>query len=593
MAADVSVSNVGGSFIEDLGRSVLPANVLPFDFSAIDKAVEAENEIANKSLETVMGNVKDLGRIQDELTKINVPNPYHAGELQAAKNSLGINHESMVNVVNNIDKPMAAYDFDRRMKRLQEDPRVKEIMYDNSVIEAFKAGLPSIEDPVLRAKAIADLKAVTESNERNAVKNLNLNQYKTVDLEGAYTEALNKFAPYIPTSEQITDKYGNTYTKIINKRDPAMVAKTRDYFMKNQVVKNNLISNGYIDESTGKPLPVGDTTWFDDIEAPQLVPIEQITNVKGASGGGAGKTGKYQYSLSDNLNELNYTSEVYTDPTTGNKFDLGVITGAETSNRHPDKVVHIDFGNNAINLGAYSFNGGGLATTFLETLDGHAMAFPEAIAALSELKTIPLKGGNIEANAARAKVAYKKLEDALGPGVLKGLEDQFAIDNFATPIIDYLQSKEGFENTKLTQGEATLLMAAAIQWKPKTWKKWIDAYASSDTNESLSQFITKKRIEEAAENANNGIYVDDKNMTAAEKAQAIGDRAVRVWVAASKMDGSESTAEVDGKKAADPAAEQNNTPIPDLSQFNQYLTPETATAQDSLAPLKPQAWGLQ
>lgn len=579
MATDVNVKNVGGTFIEDLGRSVLPANVLPFDFSAIDRAVETENEISNKALDVMMNNVKDLGRIQDELTGITVPSAYHHGELEAAKKSLGIDRAALVNVVSNIENPMAAYDMDRKLKRLASDPRVKEIMYDNAIVDHFKNNIPAITDPNLRAQAIKNLQDVTQSNDRNAVKSLNLDQYKTIDLEAAYEETLNQFAPYIPSVEHITKPDGSSYTLQTNKRDPEMVAKTREYFMRNPGVRNNLIANGYIDD-TGKPLSVGKTTWFDDLEAPQLAPIQQISNVKGASGGSGG-SGKYNYTLSENLKGLSYTPDVKKDTNSGLSFDLGVISGAETSGRHPDKTVHVDFGNNAINIGAYAFNGGGLASTFLDSLDGHAMAFPNAMSALTELKSIPLKGGNLEANAARAKAAYKKLDDALGPGVLKGLEDDFAIEQFATPIIDYLHSKEGFDDIKLTVGDSTLLMDAAIQWKPKTWKKWIDEYTESDTNASLAEFITRKRIEEAAKNANNGVYVSDGNMTAAEKAQAIGDRAVRVWQAAAEMDGNSSTPK---SPQAQQQNQQNNNPgIIDVNQFNQYLPDGVEEKADSIS----------
>lgn len=554
--------------LTDLGRSVLPANVLPFDFSALDRAVETENEIANKSLDVMMDNVKQLGVIQDEITGITVPSAYHHGELEAAKKSLGIDRAALVNVVANLDNPVAAFEMDRKRKRLASDPRVKDIMYDNAVVDNFKANLPKITDPHLRAIAIGDLKKATESNERDAIKNLNLDQYKSVDLESAYEEALNHFAPYIQTQEQVPGPNGTSYTLTVHKRDPEMLSKTRDYFMRNPVVRNNLAANGYIDE-TGKPGP-----WFDDIEKAKSAPIQQISNVKGASG--SNTSGKYSYTLPENLSGLSYTPDVHKDATTGMSFDLGVIAGAETGGRNPDSLVHVDPSRNALNLGAYSFNGGtgGPAYGFLDFLEKHTFGFPDAMAALADLKSVPLKGGDMDKNAARAKAAYQKLDAALGGDTLKKLESEYAIDTFANPIVDYLLGKEGFENTKLTTGEATVLADAAIQWSPKTWKKWLDEYAEKDNgNTSLSEFITKKRIEQAAKNANEGMY-------SPELAQQIGDRAVKVWEAAAMMDGNSSTP---APKTQQQNPQNNNSGIIDVTQFNQYLPDGVEEKADSLS----------
>lgn len=558
-----------GPGIDDLGRTVLPANVLPFDFSALDRAVETENDIANKSLEVIMENVKNIGRIQDELTGITSPSAYHAGELEAAKKSHGIDRSAMVNVVSNIDNPLAAYDLDRKMKRLASDPRVKEIMHDNAVIEAYKAGLPNITDPHLRTKAIADLDAATKSPDRNAIKDLNLHQYQSIDLESAYEEALDRFAPYIPTQEQVPGPNGTSYTLTVNKRDPEMVAKTREFFMNERTVKNNLTAKGYIDDA-GKPMPAfGNSTWFDAFEAPQLIPIEQISNVKGATGSGAG--GKYAYTLPENLSGVQYKSDIHKDDTTGMSFDLGIISGVETGNRAPQNVVHVDPNGKGINLGAYSFHAD-TGKAFLDFLQPHVSHLPDAIVAYEELKNIPLKGGDVKANAARAKLAYDKIEKAIGQDTLVKLENEFAIDTFGTPVIDYVQSREGLENKSLSPGEATLLMDAAIQWSPKTWKKWIDEYSNLGPNApDIAEFITKKRIAEAATNANSGMYSH-------QLAQQIGDRAVKVWEAATRMDGGTSTGPT-------PAAQQNpqsgNTAM-DITQFNQFLDPAVSAAADSL-----------
>lgn len=567
----MAVFNVDSSAgIDDLGRSVLPANVLPFDFSALDKAVEAENQIANKSLDVIMQNVKDMGRIQDEVTQIVAPTPYHVAELENAKKALGIDKAALVNMVTNIDNPMASYDMDRKMKRLYAHPSVKEIGYANAIVDNFKSGIPNISDPGLRAQAINHLAEITKSSDRDAVKNLNLDQFKPIDLGAAYEEALDRFAPYIPTSEQYQEN-GVTYTRTVNQRDPEMVARTREYFLKNNVVKNNMMANGFLDASGNLASVAGGKTWFDDMEAPQLVPLEQISNVKGASGGGS-SNGKYQYQVPGSLNSLSYKSDIHTDDVTGTTFDLGVIAGAETSNRAPNNVVHMDPNGKGINLGAYSFHAG-TGKEFVNFLENHVSAWPDAKAAWDELKTIPLSGGDVKANLARAKAAYGKLEQAMGTENLAKLESEFAINTHGAPIIEYIQTREGLDGIELSQADATILMDSSIQWRPQTWKKWINDYAKLGTDAPpIADYITKRRIEEAVSNANKGLY-------SMELAQAIGDRAIRVWEAVNR--GEQSADGEDSGTTADPAV--RNTGTPDVTQFNQYIDPDIAAKADSIS----------
>lgn len=581
--ADTQVYNIDSSpGLTDIGKTVLPASVQPFDFSRLDKAVEAENDLSNKALATIESNVKDMGRIQDELTGINTPNPYHAAELEAKKKELGVTRGSFASAVNNLDNPMALYDVDRKTKRLMSDPVVQNIKYDNAVLDYFKVGLPKIEDPHLRLRAIDDLDKATKSSDKDAIKNLNLDQYKTIDLETAYHEALDQFAPYIPTTTQKKGPNGETYTEVVNQRDPAMVAKTREYFMKNAAVKNNLLARGYLD-ANGKPAPVsGGTTWFDDIEKPQLAPITEISNVKGAVGGSS----KYQYQLSPDMKSVAYTPNVVNDKDTGTAFDLGVIAGRETGGRAPDNVVHWDPSpiDSGINIGAYSFHGGlkGPAKDYLNTLTEQVVTNPAALAALEELKSMDLSNKD---NLPKAKAAYAAIEKAIGVDALKGLENQYAIKNYGQPVINYLRGKEGFENAQLTPGEATILMDAAIQWTAR-WQDWIDEYVKSDTNESIGTFITKKRIEQATKNANDGKY----GQNGAALAQSMNDQAVQVWQA---------TMGATQPPAAGAPTSPGTQPIvktaagtvmaPDLSQFNQDIDPGVAAAQDSVVAQQAQA----
>lgn len=566
----MAVYNVSTSpGITDLGKTVLPADIKPFDFSALDNALKAESDISTKALDIMMENVKDIGTVRDQLTSIQTPSAYHKEQIDAAKKANGLDETAIKQAVNNIENSLATYDIHRKMNKLAYDPRIKDAMHDSAVLENYKANLPKITDPNLRALAIGDLAGITENMDPNAIKNLNLDQYKSVDLEPAYIEALDNFAPYVTTDEQ---KYGpnGQYTLRTTKRDTAMIAKTREYFSKNPLVKNNLIANGYWDKETDKP--VG--TWFDDLEKSQSVEQSQILNVKGAPGQSKNAGDGYTYTPTTDLSSVKYNSDTYDDKDNETSYELGIISGVETGGRAANNVVHKD-SNNAINLGAFSFNGGvGTAQEFLKYLDDVVIT-PDAITALAELKKIPLSGGDLDANVVKAKAAYKKLEDAMN-GQLPLLEKQFAVEKFGNPIIEHIRTKEDLANLPISRGLSTFLMDASIHHGEPAVEKWINDYAklSSDERPDLLQYIAQRRMKLIA-----GLTKYDK-----ETRDSLIDRVIKVADAVMSLDGGGNTTEetARGPVAAQPQQPGATSSAIDLSRLNIGMDPAVSTAVDSI-----------
>jgi len=579
---DVTVYNSGGSFINDMGKTVLPAAIKPIDFTSLDKALEMERDLSEKALSVVAENVKGIGAIQDELTGIQTPSAFHAMQLEDAKKEHEIDKEAFLQAANNIDNPMALYTLKRKSNKLAMDPRVKNIMYENAIVDNFKANIPTITDPYLRLRAIADLKAMESDTTGTAVKKLNLDQYKEIDLEGAYLAALDYYAPYVTTEEMVYEN-GVSHAVKTTQRDTEALARARHYFMQNPLAKNNLIARGYIDAKTGQPTPInGEKTWFDDFESAQSAPSTSISNVKGATGKAGG--GTYQYTVPTDFKGASYTPHVVQNEDYGTSFDLGVIKNRETSGRHPDLVVHPDAGvGKNLNIGAYSFNGA-TGTKFLEYVGENAKRTVggEADLALSEMKGISLTNKD---NLDKAKAAYAKLEKALPPGELQRLEDEYAIQQFATPILDYIRTKE--EDRPFTTGEATLLMDIGIQWKEATWKKWLTEYYKDESGLSLMEFLTKKRIEETSTNANKGFYEGG-----AATADSMNTGALRSLEAAMRLDGESGVATGAQSQSAGQAPVTNSSLMFDPSMFGS-VEEGVQMAADSVKTAQAGNWGLQ
>jgi hypothetical protein len=524
--AEVNTYDVNVGYRDNLGRTPLPAAIQPLDFSALDRALQTENEIASKALDTITGNLETLGRMQDDLTNIPLANPYHEQQLSAAKKEAGITEDAFRSALTDVDNPTALYELDRKMKKLSTNPRVKNIMYENAIVDNFKANLPTISDPNLRAKAVSDLTDALQDVNGTAIKNLNLSMYETIDLPGAYKAVIDQYAPATTTAERKMDDAGNTYTENVTKRDPKAVEKARKYFMQNPKVKNNLIAQGIIDNSGEFTVDDESKSWFDIIEAGETQAQTQITDVKGIQ---QSKDNSIVLTEPTDLKPLSYTPNVV------DGYDLGIISGEETSGRkvtvHPDSAKAPQ-----INFGAYSFNKD-VARNFIESLrdaTGKNKDLNNTINSLLEKNLLSIDKTNVK----EVTELYQKIEKILGTDTLAKAESAFAIQEFGAPVIEHAAEKD----VPVTEGGKTFLMDAAIHHGQSLVNKWINSYAeNADGSPSLEEYILKKRL---------ALIAKTGSIKDADRPR-LKDRVWRVYKASV------------GKNATEPATDDTNTAASD------------------------------
>lgn len=252
----VSVNNNTNDYINDLGAITSQLNVKPLEFSSLDAALKTESDIAGKSLAIMEKNVERLGKIQDELTGIYTDNPHQKAKLDAAKKANGLTNNAISESVGSLENPVALYELDRKMIRLSTDPVFKEIKRDEAMADVFYKGIANITSPEMKALALKQYTAYKEDVDgKTPASSLSLDAYKDVDVAQAYVKLLDQIAPMVKTDKYETDKYGNTYVRTIEARDPKAVEAAMMEFSKNTVIRNNMMAKGMLDEN-GEPVKV-------------------------------------------------------------------------------------------------------------------------------------------------------------------------------------------------------------------------------------------------------------------------------------------------------------------------------------------------
>ena len=218
---DVDVYNVSGGYIDDLNKTVLPADIRAFDFSRIDKALKTEQDIADKAMSIIDVNLQNMGKIQDDITGIVASNPYEKERLDIIKKATGIYSSTLTNAISNIENPVALYDIDRKMKALISNVEVKRIIQNNVMLEDFRTNISKIEDPYMRTQAITDMvDYMNDASGKKKVENLNVSQYKTIDITDAYVKYINAMAPVVETEVVVNNPDGSYYLTTVKRRNP-------------------------------------------------------------------------------------------------------------------------------------------------------------------------------------------------------------------------------------------------------------------------------------------------------------------------------------------------------------------------------------
>jgi hypothetical protein len=301
MATTVTVDgSKGGGYIDDVSKSA-GFSIKPVDFSVLDAALKTEDALVKDSLDTMYANVEKLGKIEDDLTKIAVDNPFQIAQLEAAKKTYGLSKDTLLHGVNNLNNPVALAELDRKMVRLAADPALKDIVRDQAAADTFYKGIQKIEDPNMQAMALADYTDYKQDGKgTKRGSNLNIGQYKTVDIPTEYVKMLDKVAPMEKHDVVRVNSDGDKYVETVESRDPDAVKAAMAEFINNPIVKNNLRSSGIMDEKGNLVVEDGKPGYFDiinksvsggdnDISYFKAAPQPKGTSSKSSKGGSGSK----------------------------------------------------------------------------------------------------------------------------------------------------------------------------------------------------------------------------------------------------------------------------------------------------------------
>lgn len=258
-----NVLGINADYITELG--VIPNHTIPaVKFDTLDSAIGAEQKIQDESIKRMQTNLSSMGKIQDELTKIKVDNPYQKSQLDKAKTAYGLNNDSFKQLVSNLDNPAATFQFDRSMAKLVSDPVVAKTIRDGAIAEKFAESIPAISDPRMRELAIAEhAKYTNDTDGTYKAENLNVDQFKPIDVASAYMQALKEMAPLKSTEVEVIKKDGTRYIEKSESRDENALANVKAAMMDNPIIKNNLIAKGVIDADGNTVKDANGRDYFD------------------------------------------------------------------------------------------------------------------------------------------------------------------------------------------------------------------------------------------------------------------------------------------------------------------------------------------
>lgn len=228
--------------------------VSSYELPALDmKSIGDFSELMFKAQEDKLKNIeKNFGSImdtQDSLLGMRFDNARQAEVLKQARERYSLTENTFASLnVNDLQNSIYSRTLSGRFKQISNDPAVIDVAKEVMAADAFRSKIPSIKDPVLRARAMEQYRRYRETGDINGL-DLNADIYDSVDLDKEMANAVD-LVKATKTEDWEVDPT-NTFMGVrstTEKNSDAIDETIASLVRSNPKVAENMKARGYMDE---------------------------------------------------------------------------------------------------------------------------------------------------------------------------------------------------------------------------------------------------------------------------------------------------------------------------------------------------------
>lgn len=236
---------VGEGVIPNLPTAV-GFNVDPLAFGSMDSAIKSQITRLDKSVKNAEDSIDMFSQATDKLTNFRVDNHVQQQVLDEIKKSSGIENVFSTTTLESLKSPYGAKIVESAYNKFVSDPKISNVIMEQTYADKYQKDLAKINDPVLRQMAIEDYQSYRMGEKTG--DQLVADDYMEVDIPKILGTDFKAMAPKVEETIKLDTSSGAKYVESMKRRD----SKAMEFVFENRLSDpkfvNNLVAKGFYDK---------------------------------------------------------------------------------------------------------------------------------------------------------------------------------------------------------------------------------------------------------------------------------------------------------------------------------------------------------
>lgn len=247
---------VGEGVIPNLPTAV-GFNVDPLAFGSMDSAIKSQITRLDKSVKNAEDSIDMFSQATDKLTNFRVDNHVQQQVLDETKKSSGIENVFSTATLESLKSPYGAKIVESAYNKFVSDPKIANVIMEQTYADKYQKDLTKINDPVLRQMAIEDYQSYRMGEKTG--DQLVADDYQELDLPKIIGTDFKAIVPKVEENMKRNNTFQANYIESLKTRDADTMRLVFENRLTDPKFVNNLVAKGLYDKAQGKLTPEGES----------------------------------------------------------------------------------------------------------------------------------------------------------------------------------------------------------------------------------------------------------------------------------------------------------------------------------------------
>jgi len=238
-----------------VGEGVIPNlptqsgfNVDSMTFGSLDSAIKSQVKKLDEEATNMDKSLSILTDLQDKTTNFRVDNTNQQTILDEAKKASGVDNVFNTATLESLKSPYGAKLVESAYAKFVADPKVAQVIMEQSYADKYQKDLAKINDAKLREMALSDYQKYRNGDITGDA--LVADDYMEIDIPKELGKEFKAMAPKVEDHMRRNNTFGANYVESMKTRDTKAMKLVFENRLSDPKFVNNLVAKGFYDRGT-------------------------------------------------------------------------------------------------------------------------------------------------------------------------------------------------------------------------------------------------------------------------------------------------------------------------------------------------------